>query len=215
VRTIEPTGGERWTVSGDWGSIEADHVIVTTALPLAADMIERWADQSYLARLRRIDYLANVCLVLRLNRSLSSTYWLNVNDPTFPYVGVIEHTNFEKAETYGGEHIVYLSKYLPHTDDLYLMDSEAILELSLPHLKRMFPEFDRSWVIGHHVWKARWAQPVVERHYSSLIPPSDGPLPGFHICSMAQVYPEDRGTNYAIREGRKLARRLASDCGKV
>jgi hypothetical protein len=30
-------------------------------------------------------------------------------------------------------------------------------------------------------------------------------MSGFHICSMAQIYPEDRGTNYAIREGRKVA----------
>lgn len=208
VSAIEQTDDGRWRASGDWGSVESDRVIATTALPLIADMIEQWAEPAYLESLRRIDYLANVCLVLKLDRSLSSTYWLNVNDPTFPYVGVIEHTNFEKAETYGGDHIVYLSKYLSHTHDLYKMDDEAIFEFSLPHLKRMFPEFDRQWVKGHHVWKARWSQPVVEKRYSSLIPPEDGPKKGFHICSMAQVYPEDRGTNYAIREGRKIAARL-------
>jgi len=27
---------------------------------------------------------------------------------------------------------------------------------------------------------------------------------------MAQIYPEDRGTNYAIREGRRVARDLAA-----
>ena len=32
------------------------------------------------------------------------------------------------------------------------------------------------------------------------------PLEGFHIASMAQIYPEDRGTNYAVREGRAIAR---------
>ena len=34
-----------------------------------------------------------------------------------------------------------------------------------------------------------------------LIP--HGPIQGMHICSMAQIYPEDRGTNYAIREVEK------------
>ncbi|WP_113913414.1 NAD(P)/FAD-dependent oxidoreductase [Roseovarius dicentrarchi] len=201
----------RWRTKGAWGEVTSDAVIATTALPLVADMIEGWAAPDYLAALRRINYLSNVCLVLELDRSLSDTYWLNVNDPSFPYVGVIEHTNFMKPETYGGNHVVYLSKYLPHQEALYNMSAEETLEFSLPHLKKMFPEFDASWINRYHVWKARWAQPVVEKEYAKLIPSEDGPLPGMHICSMAQIYPEDRGTNYAIREGRALARRLAGD----
>lgn len=199
----------RWTTKGPWGEIESDRVIATPALPLIADMVESWADPDYVASLRRINYLSNVCLVLELNRSLSSTYWLNVNDPSFPYVGVIEHTNFERPETYGGNHIVYLSKYLPHEEALYRMTPEENLEFSMPHLQKMFPEFDASWINRYHVWNARWSQPIVEKEYAKLIPSTDGPLPGFHICSMAQIYPEDRGTNYAIREGRKIARHIS------
>jgi protoporphyrinogen oxidase len=164
---------------------------------------------AYLQQLRRIRYLATVCLVLELDRALSDTYWLNVNDPSFPFVGVIEHTNLRRPDHYDGRHVVYLSKYLPHTDEMYAMDANELLAFALPHLKRIFPAFERSWVQRHHAWKARWAQPVVERRYGALIPPSEGPLPGFHVCSMAQVYPEDRGTNYAIREGRLAARRVA------
>jgi protoporphyrinogen oxidase len=201
----------RWVVEGPWGSIESDEVIATPALPLIADMIQDWASPDYLAALRRIDYLGNVCLVLQLDRSLSSTYWLNVNDPSFPYVGVIEHTNFERPETYAGDHVVYLSKYLPHTEALYLMSPDEVLDYSIPYLKTMFPAFDRAWIRAFHVWKARWSQPVVEKHYSSLIPDEAGPLPGLHLCSMAQIYPEDRGTNYAIREGRKLAAKIIAE----
>ncbi|MBO9670072.1 MAG: NAD(P)/FAD-dependent oxidoreductase [Sphingobium sp.] len=205
----------RWVVEGPWGEVESDEVIATPALPLIADMIRDWASPDYLAALRRIDYLGNVCLVLQLDRSLSSTYWLNVNDPSFPYVGVIEHTNFERPETYAGDHVVYLSKYLPHTEALYLMSQDEVLEYSLPYLKTMFPAFDRSWIKAFHVWKARWSQPVVEKHYSSLIPDEAGPLPGLHLCSMAQIYPEDRGTNYAIREGRKLATKLIESASQA
>lgn len=204
-----PEGG--WRVEGPWGALDSDAVIATPALPLVAEMIGGWADADYAASLRRIDYLANVCLVLQLDRSLSDTYWLNVNDPSFPYVGVIEHTNFESPETYGGNHVVYLSKYLPHTEALYEMTPEEVLDFSIPHLQKMFPAFDRSWIRTFDVWKARWSQPVVEKEYSRLIPDEDGPRPGFHLCSMAQIYPEDRGTNYAIREGRRLGRRLAGE----
>ena len=30
------------------------------------------------------------------------------------------------------------------------------------------------------------------------------------LCKVAQVYPEDRGTNYAVREGRNVARQIAA-----
>lgn len=194
--------GNRWQlVSGDQ-VFSARCVILTPALPIIADMIESWAPEEYLRQLRRIRYLGNVCLILELDRPLSRTYWLNVNDPSFPFVGVIEHTNFERPESYGGKHIVYLSKYLPHTDPLYAMNAAEFLEFAAPFLKRMFPAFDKSWIQGYHLWRARWSQPVVERHYSGLLPQQRGPRDGIFICSMAQIYPEDRGTNYAIREGR-------------
>ncbi|SMC26523.1 Protoporphyrinogen oxidase [Andreprevotia lacus DSM 23236] len=198
-----------WQVHTPQGVLQAENVIATPALPLIADMVKDWAEPEYLAKLNRINYLANVCLVLELKQSLSKTYWLNVNDPTFPFVAVIEHTNFEHAETYGGRHIVYLSKYLPHTEAMYAMSPDEVLDYALPHIQKMFPAFQREWIIRHNVWKARWSQPVVEKRYSSLIPAEQGPKPGLYLCSMAQIYPEDRGTNYAIREGRKLGQKLA------
>ncbi|MEE7449765.1 amine oxidase [Methylobacterium radiotolerans] len=185
--------------------IPVDSVLMTPALPLIASLLEGHVSADYVARLRRVRYLANVCLVLELDRSLSETYWLNVADPTFPFVGVIEHTNFEPPESYGGRHIVYLSKYLPESDPLYAMSADELLAYALPHLQRMFPRFDPAWITDSHVWRAAHAQPIMERHYSSIIPDVTTPLSNLYISTMAHVYPEDRGTNYAIREGRKVA----------
>ncbi|WP_136414724.1 NAD(P)/FAD-dependent oxidoreductase [Herbaspirillum sp. ST 5-3] len=200
----------KWTITTSKGDVSSERVIATTALPLVAGMIGGWASSDYIERLERIRYIGNVCLILELDRPLSKTYWLNVNDPSFPFVGVIEHTNFERPETYGGRHIVYLSKYLPHTDHLYSMSSDEFLEYALPFLKKMFPSVERSWIQKYHLWRARWSQPVVERHYSGLIPDEKGHEAGFYICSMAQIYPEDRGTNYAIRGGVDIARKVWS-----
>jgi protoporphyrinogen oxidase len=211
VKKIEKIDG-RWHLDTEKKVFSSDKIIVTTALPLIADMIENWAPPKYIADLRRIKYIGNVCLVLELDRSLSSTYWLNVNDPSFPFVGVIEHTNFERPETYGGRHIVYLSKYLPDTDKLYEMNPDEFLEYSLPFLKKMFPKIERSWIKAHHLWRARWSQPIVEKHYSKIIPKEETPFEGLYICTMAQIYPEDRGTNYAIREGRRVAEKIRGLC---
>ena len=193
------------------GVVRTDAVIATPALPIIADLIAPHVKDDYVASLRRVEYLANLCLVLELDRSLSKTYWLNVNDPRFPYVAVIEHTNFEPTSTYAGRHIVYLSRYLPQSAELYRMQDDEVFEFSLPHIQRMFPDFNRSWVKAYHVWRAQYSQPIVVRNYNKLIPDVQAPIQGLYICSMAQVYPEDRGTNYAIREGRKVGRTVAHE----
>ena len=85
------------------------------------------------------------------------------------------------------------------------MSGQELLEYSIPHIQKMFPEFDTSWIVKHHIYKAEYSQPIVEKEYSSLIPQHQTPVGNLYLASMAQIYPEDRGTNYAIREGFKIA----------
>ena len=130
---------------------------------------------------------------------------MNVNDPEFPFVGVIEHTNLDQADPAGRRHIVYFSRYLPASDPVFGAADDHVIRVTMPHIQRMFPEFEPRCVRGAHVWQARYAQPLVVRNYSQLVPPHQTPIAGVFIASMAQVYPEDRGTNYAIRDGRAVA----------
>lgn len=189
--------------------IHADAVIATPALPAIAKLLKGHVSPDYVRRLRKIRYLGNICLVLQLNHRLSDYYWLNVGDLEFPFVGIIEHTNFQSAEAYGGNHIVYLTKYLSTSDPLFSMKPQEILNHTIPYLRKMFPTFHPSWIIDYHLWKAHYSQPVVECKYSHLIPEVETPIKGFYIATMAQVYPEDRGINYAIRQGRAIARHVA------
>jgi protoporphyrinogen oxidase len=190
--------------------IAARQFLFTPAFPIIAAIFREAADQAWVESLLRVRYLGNICLVLRMNRSLSDTYWLNVNDPGFPFVGVIEHTNFDSPESYRGSRIAYLSRYLPVEDPLWSVTDEEYLQLALEHLRRMFPGFDRSWIIESQIWRAEYAQPVTERNYSRYVPGRATPFPNAHISTMAHVYPEDRGTNYAIREGRSVAAAIAA-----
>jgi protoporphyrinogen oxidase len=192
------------------GFIAADTVLMTTPLPVVADLLEPHASPSYTEDPGKIRYLSNICIVLELTRSLSSIYWLNVNDPSFPFVAVIEHTNFEPSSSYEGRHIVYLSKYLTPSAALYKETDEEATEVALKAIKSMFPEFDRSWLTGARLWRADYSQPIIERHYSKLIPEVKSPIGNLYISTMAQVYPEDRGTNYAVRNGFSAAELIAS-----
>lgn len=209
VKGVE-TKGDRVTAlrTGDGTRLPADQFLFTPSFSLVADVFEQAGPADWLQALRRVNYLGNICLVLRLTHSLSDTYWLNVNDPGFPFVGVIEHTNFESPDHYGGDRIAYLSRYLDVDDPAWKMDQDEYFEYALGHLQRMFPDFDRSWVREHASWRARFAQPVTERGYSSYVPDRDTPWSNVTIATMAQIYPEDRGTNYAIRDGVAAGERL-------
>ncbi len=208
VEALAAGDGRIRAVQTSRGEVPCSRVLLTPALPIVAEWLKPLVDDAYLRQLESIDYLANTCVVLELDRSLSSTYWLNVNDPSFPFVAVIEHTNFEPPAGYGGRHIVYLSKYLPHDHALYQMSDQDFPAFCEPHLRRMFPDFSWAWVKAYHVWRARYAQPIVDRHYSAKIPPFETPVRGVYLSTMAQIYPEDRGTNYAVREGRNAGRAI-------
>lgn len=199
----------KWKVITDNKEFFFDKLVITTPFPIVIDLIKEWAPSDYINQLNEIKYLGNTCLVLELAKSLSSTYWLNVNDPSFPFVGIIEHTNFENINSYGGRHIVYLSKYLHEDDPLFSFDKDSFLSYSIPYIKTMFPDFNENWILKSHLWKARWSQPVIVKNYSKLIPDMITPFENLFLCNMAQIYPEDRGTNYAIREGRKLGKQIA------
>lgn len=209
VSGMSTDGDEITSLTTSHGVVDGARYLFTPAFPIIADMFEGHASAEWLARLRRVRYLGNMCLVLRLNQSLSETYWLNVNDPGFPFVGVIEHTNFDKPENYKGSHIAYLSRYLAVEDPVWAYTDEQYFDFALGHLKRMFPKMDESWVLEYSVWRAEYAQPVTERNYSEYVPGQETPFANAVISTMAQIYPEDRGTNYAIRAGRDIAKVLA------
>lgn len=190
-----------------------DRVLVTVApelfLQIAPDLPE-----NYRTQLSKIKYLANVCLVMSLDRSLSDTYWLNIGDPEIPFTGVIEHTNMQRPETYGGAHLAYLSRYMDPEDSYYAMPPSELLDAYLPHLKKMFRGFDRAWVKGLWAWRDRYTQPLIGLNYSQIKPPFQTPVENLWLSCMAQVYPQDRGMNYAVVYGQRVAQAMLEQNGR-
>jgi protoporphyrinogen oxidase len=192
------------------GELIADFVLSTIPLPEYLKLSSEFPTD-YIETHSKIRFLGNVCLILRLNRSLSNTYWLNVADPTFPFVGIIEHTNFDPPENYEGNHIAYISKYLPTSDELFSLDKDQFFKYCIPYIKKIFPDFSSDWVEEFYLWKAHYSQPVITKRYSKIIPPTKGPFKNLFLATMAQIYPEDRGTNYAIRQGRGIAKEILAE----
>jgi protoporphyrinogen oxidase len=161
--------------------------------------------------LRRIVYCHALCPVLELDRALSPFYWLNIADREMPFGGVIEQTNFLPADTYGGRRVVYLSDYVLPEDPKWRMKDEELWALYLPALSRVSPRFDPSWILAKRINRGEYAQPVVGAHYSRLVPSFRCETPGLYVASMAQIYPEDRGQNYAVKLARTAALRIQED----
>ena len=195
-------------VQTDAGSERFDRVISTLATRLTArlvpDLPAEWRERHEWGRA----YGAH-CVVLALDRPLTSVYWLNVNDPGYPFMALVEHTNYLPASDYGGRHLVYLGNYRPMDDPLMTASREAVLDEFVPHLERLNPAFERSWLTDAWVFAAPFAQPIVTVDYRDHIPPFRTPIPNLWVATMFQVYPHDRGQNYSI----DLAERLVEQIG--
>ena len=200
-------------VSIDGGEPEQrdyDRVLATTPSYIFPRLVEE-LPPDYFAKLADKVYLAAVLVILVLDRPLSPHYWTYVGDRSLPFLGVIEHTNFIPAEHYGGAHIVYLTNYLERDDPLYKMTPDELYREYVPHLRKLNPAFDESWVAEYHHHKVDAAQPIVTRGYSDTIPDHRTPIPGLYLANTTQIYPEDRGTNYSVRMGRQVAAMMHED----
>jgi Protoporphyrinogen oxidase len=85
---------------------------------------------------------------------------------------------------------------------------EELLADVLPHLARINPEFKPDWVKKVWVSKTPYAQPIPLVNHSKNIPSIKTPVPGVYFASMSQVYPWDRGTNFAVEIGRRAAQMM-------
>jgi protoporphyrinogen oxidase len=166
--------------------------------------------EPYLARTRSIEYFAALCLLLETDRAFSPYYWTNVADRALPFVGVIEHTNFIEPARYGGRRFLYVANYLPHGHELLGLEADALLARYEPGLRAINPAFARAWVRRAWRFSEPAAQPIVTVGYADRMPPLRTPAHGLVLANTTQVYPEDRGTNYAVRLGDQAARALIS-----
>jgi protoporphyrinogen oxidase len=174
---------------------------------LSPRLLERIGDE-YLGRLRSIEYHTAICLVLVLPRQFTPYYWTNIADPGLPFIGLIEQTNWTPPRYYGGRHILYVTNYVERGDPLTDLDADALLRHYLPGLQKVNPDFDMSWIKDRWLFREPHAQPIVDLGYAERIPPLRTPVPGLMLANTTQVYPEDRGTNYAVRIGEEAAREI-------
>jgi protoporphyrinogen oxidase len=189
------------------GSQYFDQGLVTTSPALLARMAPSLPPE-YLRGLLALKSMGAVVMVIALKQQLSEEgfYWYNIPKAAgFPFLALVEHTNFLSPEHFGGEHIVYCGDYLDPDHEYFRLSQEELLDRFLPALPRFNSEFQPDWVRKTWLFRTTYAQPVPEVNHSRNIPSIQTPIPGLYFASMSQVYPWDRGTNFAVEIGRKAA----------
>ncbi len=194
-------------IQSEAGAASLDKVLVTTSPNLMARLCPD-LPESYLKGLLELKSMGAVVMVLSLERQLSEQgyYWFNLPKTAgYPFLALVEHTNFVPPRHFGGDHIVYAGDYLEPGHEYFTLSDEELLERFMPAFKKFNPAFEPDWVKKVWVSKTNYAQPVPLVDHSKNIPAIQTPIEGLYFASMSQVYPWDRGTNFAVEIGRRAA----------
>lgn len=185
---------------------EFDKVIFTLPSFLFLQITEN-LPANYKDKFSKLKGLGATNMVLRLKKPFlpDGTYWLNVCDLNSPIMAVVEHTNFMESKNYGNEHLLYLGNYLSPNSERFNMTKEETLKLFDKYLIKINPEY-KKYLIGFEFFKVPFGQPIIPRNYSKIIPPFNTPFKNIYLANIEQVYPWDRGTNYAVELGEKITK---------
>ncbi len=207
VKSVERDPAKGMTV--DTGEIEVfDQVLVTTSPGLLAKICPD-LPPSYLKGLLELKSMGAVVMIMALKHQLSREgyYWFNLpKEAGYPFLALVEHTNYVSADHFGGDHIVYAGDYLEAGHEYFSLTDEQLLQRFMPAFSKFNPDFRPEWIKKTWVFRTNYAQPVPLVDHSRNIPAIQTPIEGLYFASMSQVYPWDRGTNFAVEIGRRAAR---------
>jgi protoporphyrinogen oxidase len=213
VHRIEPTPDGRLRLILDDREEIFDQCLVTTS-PAQLSHFAPSLPENYAKDLLSLKSMGAAVLILALQHQLaeSGIYWHSLpKEAGFPFLSLVEHTNYVSKEHFGGDHIVYCGDYLEPDHEYFSLTKEELLERFLPALKRFNPKFEPNWVRNSWLFRTSYAQPVPPVSHSKSIPDMKTPIKGLWFASMSQVYPWDRGSNYAVALGREVAKRILTE----
>ena len=182
----------------------ADKIIVTSPSAIFAKIAPQLI-KTYKEKLLKVKHLQAQTLVLVFKkRFLKNTYWLNVNDKDIPFLVLVEHTNFVKSSLYNNEHIVYVGNYLPSDSALLSYTKERLIKEFTPFLSKINKNFEKN-LTDSYLFNIPFAQPIVDTDYHKHIPQIKTPIKNVYLANMDMIYPWDRGTNYSVEIGKRVA----------
>lgn len=181
-----------------------DRVISTIPSPLFVNLINN-SNHEYFNKIRKINSIGVMCVLLRLTKSFTKNFWLNISDSRIPLAGVIEYTNLNPCNFLNGDKIIYIPQYLSAESEEYSLPDDKVIDEYIGYLKIINPEFSKDWIKASYVFRDEYAQPICEVGFTKYIPSIKTPVEGLFMTDSYQLHPDDRAVSYSIGLGKKAA----------
>ena len=206
IKKVSPIADGSIMIETEVDSLRYDQVLFTGSnLSFEKLLTNTPSMSSYRKSLSAIDYLGAMCLVFTTDQKLGDHYWVNINEEEAPFLVFIRHTKLIEPERYGGKEVYYIGAYCDQDRGIFNHEDTEITKQWFDYLKILYPEFDKDSIEGEYLFKFKNAQHVVKRGYEDKILNYKTPVDGLFLANFTQIYPEDRGTNFAVREGKKVS----------
>jgi protoporphyrinogen oxidase len=186
-----------------------DAVVVTAQTPVFQKLIPG-ASAEYRDFLDQTEYLGIICPLLVLDRPLTGYWTVNITDDSVPFTGIIETTAYIDPQHVGGHHLVYLPKYTAPGSPWQAKSDDEIKTIWLENLKRMFPDFQLSWMREFRASRTRYVEPLHPLNSAHLIPPVQTPVEGLFLATTAQIYPALTNGESVSRHARDVAQTVVT-----
>jgi protoporphyrinogen oxidase len=205
-----------WSVAAlNHGIQEHDAVIVAASPRVFAALAGQFAFEHVKETLAQ-PALGVQVVILALNEKVGEHYWYSLKRTTTqPFLAAVEHTNFVDRSEYGNEHLIYFAKYVDVQSEEWKQSDEHLVQLALLGCRFVNNHFNPESLIRARVFRSEYAQPIVGKNASRFVPSVHvHGVPRLFHASLAHVYPWDRGTNFALELGERVAREALKSLGR-
>lgn len=186
---------------GDGRVERFDNVVSTIASPMIADQCDQLSVEEK-SKLRDIKYLGVVCASMLLKKPISPYYVTNITDTWVPLTAVIEMSTIVDSQSQlGGNHLVYLPKYMIDDHEGLKEPDDVYKERCLSTLEKMYDHFSREDVLDFKVARAKYVAALSTIDYSTRLPPVVTSVPGFYALNSAHILEGNLNVNETLLLG--------------
>ena len=183
-----------------------DIVISTVPIPFVSKLIPNLSE-NISSMFSSINNIGVVCVIIKLKKSVSKNFWLNINDPNMDIPGLVEYSNLMPMK----ENVIYVPFYLPGDHPKFKDSDEIFISKVKQYIMKINPLINEDDFIDARASRYRFAQPICEPEFLKKIPSLDLGVKGLLVADTCYYYPEDRGISESINFGKTLAKKILND----
>jgi protoporphyrinogen oxidase len=188
-----------------------DKILFTMDCPTILDIVSPLHAHPYWDAMKLVSYLGICCVMLILDRNLSTYYVINLLDKSLPFTGIIEATNVVSPTQVAGRHIIYLPKYAPAGDPIWSLTDDEVLDQFVGSLKRVFPDLRETHILHRVLFRERYVQPLQELGALDRTLGHATPFSNVFIANTSMLTNTTLNNNAAISLAQKVTNEILSE----